>query len=263
MTQARFDRVAGGFAARAGLPDHVCLAAAVRLASLAEAREGERVLDVGAGTGDVGLALAARVPGYVGMDVSEAMLDVFRSRASAPVELVTIEAGARWPVADGSARLVFGSRSLHLLDTNQLLDETLRVAVPRGVYLVAGTVERQRDALRERMRRRMRHALRDAGIEGRSGRKHRLAQALAERGIELVREPVATWEVTRRATDSLDAWTSLDGLDNTDVPRELKARVLARVRDETLAEEGTLERPETSVETYVLSFALLRPPSSY
>ena len=57
-----------------------------RAAALAEARPGERVLDVATGTGDLAFALAAHVaPGgeVVGCDFSEAMLTRARSKAHA------------------------------------------------------------------------------------------------------------------------------------------------------------------------------------
>src|ERR1700761_6767569 len=86
QVRAMFDRIAGVYdlmnsAMTAGL-HHRWRARAAELALL---RPGESALDVACGTGDLALALAARVsPGgeVLGCDFSEAMLDRARAKAS-------------------------------------------------------------------------------------------------------------------------------------------------------------------------------------
>src|SRR5215831_12551614 len=114
-----FDAQAGAFEARAGLPAQACASIARALLDFGPFDAARRILDVGAGTGDIGLELAAAGRAYLGLDESEAMLTIFRNRAARvglTPELIAGDARRPWPAAPRSVGLVFGSRSLHWLD---------------------------------------------------------------------------------------------------------------------------------------------------
>jgi demethylmenaquinone methyltransferase/2-methoxy-6-polyprenyl-1,4-benzoquinol methylase len=148
QVRAMFDRIAGIYdlmnsAMTAGL-HHRWRARAAELALL---RPGDSALDVACGTGDLALALAARVsPGgeVLGCDFSEAMLDRARTKASAPRDAgQSARVRFEWadalslPYEDGSfdaATVGFGARNFE--DLPRGLREMARVVRPGGRVVV-------------------------------------------------------------------------------------------------------------------------------
>jgi SAM-dependent methyltransferase len=102
---------------------------------LAEARAGERVLDLGCGAGRFVAALAAAGADAVGVEVAEAALE--RARAVAPgTDLRLLEADGSIPLEHGSVDLVWCSEVLeHVADVGYLLAEVRRVLRPGGRLL--------------------------------------------------------------------------------------------------------------------------------
>src|SRR2546428_470767 len=79
----------------------VCDSIAKELVQFAQLAPGDLVLEVGAGTGQIGLALCQLQLRYVGFDASAAMLDVFRHRyrkSRQPASLIATDGNNRWPV---------------------------------------------------------------------------------------------------------------------------------------------------------------------
>jgi demethylmenaquinone methyltransferase/2-methoxy-6-polyprenyl-1,4-benzoquinol methylase len=105
-------------------------------------REGERVLEIGPGTGHalVDLARAAGRPGHVyGIDIAEGMIAVARERVreAGLAERVTpvLGDGARLPFRSSSFDALFMSFTLELFDTPHIplvLGECRRVLRPEG-----------------------------------------------------------------------------------------------------------------------------------
>jgi SAM-dependent methyltransferase len=224
-----------------------------------------RILDVGAGGGDIGLELAGAGDAYLGIDESPGMLAIFRNRAAAVglrPELVVADARDPWPVAPGSVGLVFASRSLHFLDPAHVGRQTYAVASPRGATLIVGRVVREQESVAERTRRAMRALLRREGYEGRSGSKHS-AESIAEcvaRGAErLAPRVVASWTVRRSVRDSIEAWRSKPGLAGIQVPEDVKARLLTELERFTSESAGNIDAGVDSTEQYVLEGASIAP----
>jgi SAM-dependent methyltransferase len=217
-----------------------------------------RVLDLGAGTGDIGLELVSRGVSYRGVDASSGMLAIFRERAAAAglaPDLVVADAGERWPAEDDSVRVVFGSRSLHWIDTSHLASETERVALPEGAVLIIGRVVRAPEDPRERIRGAMREILREHGYEGRSGggrAKEGIAECVRRGGRALPACVAATWAVRRTPSASLADWRSKPGLAGRDVPDDVKASVLADVLRFTTETFGNIDQAVDVTECYVL-----------
>ncbi|HXG76745.1 MAG TPA: class I SAM-dependent methyltransferase [Gaiellaceae bacterium] len=113
------------------------------LVELAQLAEGERVLDLGCGTGSLALEAARAVGGegaVAGIDASPAMIGRARRKARRAGLDVRFEVGAaqELPLAAGSVDVVTAVLVLHHLPHDALL-ETLRgvrrVLVPRGRLL--------------------------------------------------------------------------------------------------------------------------------
>jgi demethylmenaquinone methyltransferase/2-methoxy-6-polyprenyl-1,4-benzoquinol methylase len=120
-----------------------------RAADLARLGEGDRVLDVATGTGDLAVALARRVgpSGEVtGLDFSEAMLELARQKAPG----IRFEAGnaLELPYGDGefdAATVGFGARNFS--DLGRGLREMARVVRPGGRVVVLEITSPQKPPL--------------------------------------------------------------------------------------------------------------------
>jgi 2-polyprenyl-6-hydroxyphenyl methylase/3-demethylubiquinone-9 3-methyltransferase len=102
----------------------------------AEARPGERVLDLGCGAGRFVAALRDAGADPVGVEIAEAALE--RARRNAPgADLRLLEADGSLPLEHGSVDLVWCSEVLeHVADTEHLLLEARRVLKPGGRLLL-------------------------------------------------------------------------------------------------------------------------------
>ena len=103
---------------------------------LAEARPGERVLDLGCGAGRFVAALRAAGADPVGVEIAEAALE--RARRNAPgADLRALEPDGSLPLEHASVDLVWCSEVLeHVADTAYALLEVRRVLRPGGRLLV-------------------------------------------------------------------------------------------------------------------------------
>jgi len=103
---------------------------------LAEARPGERVLDLGCGAGRFVAALRNAGADAVGVEIAEAALE--RARRNAPgADLRPLEADGSLPLEHGSVDLVWCSEVLeHVADTEHLLLEARRVLRRGGRLLI-------------------------------------------------------------------------------------------------------------------------------
>lgn len=252
-----FDDQAAAFDERAGVPEHAARSVAAALAELVGAVDGQRWLEVGAGTGGLSLPLLRLPIRYAGFDRSAPMLEVFRERAAAAglaAELHVADGDARWPADDASVDVVFSARALHHLDPEHAAAETRRV-LRGGGWLVLGRVRRPPDSPKSLLRRQMRRLLEARGLTGRSheARAGTVFAALERAGARRMEPRVAArWTASHRPADSIAAWEAKEGLAGIDVPAELKAGVLADLRAWALAEYGDLHQPLEQEEAFEL-----------
>ena len=113
-----------------------------RIVELAEPRQDDRVVDLGAGTGLLALALAPRVDSLVAVDISARMLDRLDATAAADAvhNVKTLVADLRrLPLDDESATLVVSNYAFHHLDDagkELALAEARRILRPGGRLVI-------------------------------------------------------------------------------------------------------------------------------
>jgi ubiquinone/menaquinone biosynthesis C-methylase UbiE len=260
----RFDPQAPGFDQRAGVGDDVAAAAAEAVLDVVAPASADLLLEIGAGTGEIGRHLA-HARHYLGLDRSRAMLEVFRRRDDRPggrrVQLVQCDARGSWPVHDRAASAIFASRAVHLLDRGHVAAEVARVCRGGG-YLVLGRVERDPQSPKSRLRRQRAALLRSRGMAVRAGGRasEMLLDRLAMRGAtRLGARVAATWQVRTTPAEIMADWQSLARIGGT--PRD--ASVLAGLFDALRAwarqELGDIDASWDSTETYVLDAVRLPP----
>jgi hypothetical protein len=246
-----FDAQAAEFDRRVGLAEKDCRDIAAAVLSLAGAEPGDRVVEIGAGTGMIGRWFLGPAVRYVGMDLSRGMLEVFRRRApGAP--LVQADGSRTWPLPDGSVRAVFSSRAIHLLPLEHVVGELFRLAAP-GAACVLGWVERRPDSVKFRMSREMQRRLRERGFPVRSAGSRRVLEACRERGAhELPKTVVARWPARHSPRQSLDDWRSKEGLGGIVLPPGVQEEVLAELEAWAAAAFGGLDDARETEDAYVL-----------
>jgi SAM-dependent methyltransferase len=103
---------------------------------LGSARPGERVLDIGCGSGEFTAALAAAGADVIGADVAEAALNRARERDPG-LRFVRVPLDGPLPFEDCSFELVWAGEVIeHIADTGPWLSELRRVLAPGGRLLV-------------------------------------------------------------------------------------------------------------------------------
>jgi ubiquinone/menaquinone biosynthesis C-methylase UbiE len=107
------------------------------VAGAVEMRPGDRILDVGCGTGHVLERLAARSPEcrLYGIDLSDKMLDVARRRVGSAD--LRIADARRLPFERDSMDVVVSASMLqHIRDPGSAVDEIARVCAPDGLVVI-------------------------------------------------------------------------------------------------------------------------------
>ena len=261
--QLNFDRQAERYDQRVGLSDAISVAIAEAVLELAEAEPGDLVMEMGAGTGQIGRLLAQSVGCYVGVDLSRGMLTRFRQRlgANRAAALVQADGNRRWPLVEGSTRIIFSSRALHWLARDHVVDEVFRVACPDHAVLVLGRVKRSRDSAPAQMQQEMQRQLRRHGLQPRQGAQYErhLIDACRLRGAAPI-EPitVAQWAVQQTPQQSIEAWRSKPGLGGLDPSAAVKDEILQHLCQWAEDTIGGLEREVACDESYVIQGVRLR-----
>lgn len=126
-----FNRMADVYDARPPYP-------AALLDALVALAPGPRVLDLGAGTGNLALPLAARGLQVVAVEPAQAMLDVLRRSAQQQgISLETLHGMAEaLPFAAARFDLVLIADALHFIEHERAATELRRVLAPRGALAV-------------------------------------------------------------------------------------------------------------------------------
>jgi ubiquinone/menaquinone biosynthesis C-methylase UbiE len=269
MSKFEFDSQAESYDARTQLGAETAHAIATSVGGIGRETLGASgpltILEVGAGTGEIGIWLA-REGEYTGFDVAGKMLEVFTRRLQEPAHagvrarLHVADASDPWPVDEATIDVVFFSRVLHLLEPTHVVRELQRVAKPTSVVVLAGRTQRDRDSIGAELRRMMWTALEDRGYSPRRGerRVERFFEDLPS-ASRIPRREVATLRIARSPRERLDAWRNKGGLGGLDLPADERERVLDEVERWAKEAFSDLDAPETSVESYALEGAVLVP----
>jgi ubiquinone/menaquinone biosynthesis C-methylase UbiE len=260
-----YDQQAPDYDRRVGLPSVACQEIVQAMLSIAKTQPDDLVLEVGTGTGQIGEGFASTPLRYLGFDLSNAMLNLFRQRLSLHenyrMTLVQADGNDRWPVPGASTRLIFSSRAIHLLDLDHVAREIARVTRPDGTVLLLGKIQRPKDSVKTLMKQAMQDRLRQQGFQGRQGDKsqHQLIDLCCQQGGEAL-EPlkVSQWRVTYSPRQSIEAWRNKSGLAGIDPPLDIKNAILEDLATWAKATFGNLDRPIESKEHYVLQGVWLR-----
>lgn len=254
----RFDRQARAFDERAGVGTDVARSVAGAVLDLVGSGTDALVVELGAGTGEIGRHLAPCVD-YLGLDRSRPMLDVFRAKlvdvgAVVRAGLVQADAEDGWPVRTGAATAVFAGRVAHLLHRDHVVAEIRRVCRPGGLFLV-GRVERDPDSPKSRLRRQRRQLLRGRGVEVADG--NRATESLLDRlvgygGARLDQRTAAGWSASTSIEHVLDGWEAMTSMGGVVLPATVRESVLGELRTWARHEYGGLGEVLGYAERYVL-----------
>src|SRR5215475_5514577 len=252
-----FDVQAETYDQRVGLSERDCEAIVRVVLALTEAKPGDLLLEVGAGTGMLGAWLARPPLRYVGLDFSRRMLAMFQRRLMAKPDTLLLQAdgNAPWPLAASIVRVIFGARALHWLDPAHVVRESIRVAHPDGAVCIVGRVQRQADSVPAMLQRELQRVLRQYGFHGREGIQHQreLLAAYGDHGATVL-DPVVVlrWTVTRTLWQSIEDWQSKPGLGGVDPSPGVKHEILHYLCGWAEATCGDLHQAARFEEAYVL-----------
>ena len=254
----RFDQQADRFDRRAGVGVGVGRAVAHALLDVVSPGPDGVFVEIGAGTGEIGRHLAARVH-YLGVDRSRAMLEVFRAKESddldrARVQLAQADAQRAWPVRDGTATAVFASRAAHLLEPGHVVAEVRRVCRPGGFFLV-GRIQRDPFGPRSRLRGQRQRLLRDRGIlvtDGGPATQAILDRLVSRGASRLDTRTVRRWTVGASPDRILRGWAGMTTMGGVEVSPSTRGAVLAELREWASREFGDLSAVREFTEAYTI-----------
>jgi ubiquinone/menaquinone biosynthesis C-methylase UbiE len=250
-----YDVAAPTFDRHRALPDGV--PEAIRAAVLeAVDASSPRLLDLGAGTGRIGIPFIAAGDDYVGVDLSFGMLSEFKHRAAecarAP-RLVQAD-GERLPFADASFDAimliqVFGG----MRGWRRLLTEVRRVLRRAGV-LVLGRTLAPPDGLDARMKARLALLLDEIGAPADRTNSRQDAQGWLEQETRGTRLVAATWTASRTPRGFIERHGT--GARFSALPAPVKEEAMRRLAAWAATAFGSLDA--ASVEPHEFELQLFR-----
>lgn len=260
-----FDGQAERFDDSTGFEPAVGQRIAQAIVELSGAARDDVILDIGTGTGGVGLHFAASPNRYLGLDVSRRMLEIFRRKLGPLPEhmlLVQADSDRTWPIGDRTVTVVFASRVVHHLETQHFVQETQRVCRP-GSCLLLGRVTRDADSLPSRLQRQKRTLLAEHGFCTLSGGQavHQVVNACSALGAtSLPTTTAARWNRSATPRELLAAWEGkpqLTSAPSKEMSAEQRGAIVNDLTDWARDAFGDLDRAQTFSQEYILQGARL------
>lgn len=252
-----FDQVAAIYDATRGLPEGVGERVAACILDATHADGNTRVLELGIGTGRIGLPLAASGAPYTGVDISEAMMDVLRAKAAENLpNLTLVNADVTYlPFGDASFDVVLTVHLLHLVsDWRAALAEARRVTMPEG-YFVMGHNNQSDDDAYSVLRRQWATFVREAGGELRpaNGSWDAVDAELTTLGCQTAVYRAAWWETEMAPSELLDQQRSRTYSHSWNLPDDLLEAVYQRMVAFATECYADLDKPRTHQAEFLLS----------
>ncbi len=248
-----FDDQAVQYNKRTGFSKSLCLSVANAVYSLTSELTLRRVVEIGCGTGQIGSELHQISDTYVGLDVSEGMLNEFRQHYPYLNEAIRWADGRNaWPVETNSTNIVFSSRALHWLDIDHAVKESYRVGYDGLAYLIVGRIERSKGSLQRKLRKQLHGLLLDNGLEPRDGQQHlkRLRAKLVNNKATVLEPVIASaWQDSVKLEKLIGNWSDKEGLAGTLLPVELKNSILKELKQWA---KQNLDETEVTQHSYTL-----------
>ena len=231
-----FDVAAPGFDRHRSLPHGVPEAIRSAILSVVDMPR-PRLLDLGAGTGRVGIAFVAAGDDYVGVDLSLAMLRGFLQRRAA--RLVQAD-GAYLPFSEASFDIimliqVFGG----MRGWREVLAETRRVLRAAGALVIGRTVA-PADGLDARMRQHLATILDEMGVARQGGNRREEALRFLEQTASGSCVQAAAWQADRTPRGFLERHRT--GARFAALPAPIKDGALDRLAAWATTTFGSLDR---------------------
>lgn len=255
----QFDEQADIYDKRTGLGEKTAKNIAISLNNMIEPYLTGQFLEIGAGTGEIGYFLQNLAIPYVGIDLSNGMLDIYRKRfeqKSQTPHLIQTDANEAWPCEKNSVSVFFSSRAMHQLDHQNVLRQLETLSVPDSSILVLGNVKRNKKSVKAIMRKEMHTILNEFGLKEKSGQSNRnfLFDVLEKQGGERL-EPVTAsrWKVSHSPIQSINSWTKVDGIAGQTVEPTVKKQILERLRSKAEDIFTDLNQALETEETYELN----------
>lgn len=251
-----FDQQAPSFDNRTGLTEPVAAQVAKAVCELAEIDQTTRLLEIGAGTGEIGVSLALHSGRYIGLDESQGMLDEFKKRLGPgdTAQLLRQDANQPWAVEHQWAHAIFGSRVFHLLDPEHLVGQVIRAARTNKAIFLVGRVKRDPASVKSQMRSKMRQLLAERGLAPRqtNRRLKELVTRLNHYGAILEPTTAASWETKAKPADSIRGWEGKAAMGGIVPPDQDKQIILEELRSWAAKRFGDPHESIASQEHYVL-----------
>lgn len=258
-----FDRVAHLYDATRRLPVSVEKRLRDQLLDALRATGGEAVLEIGIGTGRIGLLLAGSGVAVTGIDLAPRMLLRLRAKAAArrrqgksvgPLRLLVGDA-ARLPLRSRQFDLCLGVHLLHLVpEPERSLDEVRRVLRRGGVLLYAGEEHASAQG-GTRVRARWRELLSERGLT--VDRRRNLLPLLAAARWQVQPLPPVEWVSRVPVRQSLEMVRTRAFSSAWDVPEPLH-RVVCELLERWASDELGLDAIEPVSRRF--QFFSARPP---
>jgi ubiquinone/menaquinone biosynthesis C-methylase UbiE len=259
----RFDAQARTFDARAGLPADAAGAIARAVLDLAALGRDDLLVELGAGTGQIGQHLAGSAR-YAGLDRSSSMLETFGGklarRDDSRIRLSQTDVDERWPFGDRSVAAVFASRVVHLLKLEHLVAELQRVCRPGGCFLV-GRVTRDPDSAKSRLRR-QRRLLLGQHTDGAQAANHAVNLLIGSGATRIEPRAVATWTAQASVEEMLAAWETVEPVAGQQLDPATRAGALRELREWAARELGDTRAVTSWQERYMLQGARMTGDST-